>query len=51
LIQGCFWGAALSERIGLLDEERELIGPLLPTERGRGCRPVNDNRRFSEGMM
>lgn len=43
--------AALGERIGLLDEEWELIGPLLPTERGRGCRPAHDNRRFFEGMM
>ncbi|RYY05481.1 MAG: transposase [Alphaproteobacteria bacterium] len=28
-----------------------MIGPLLPTERGRGCRPTHDNRRFFEGMM
>jgi len=41
----------LGERIGLLDEEWELIGPLLPTKRGRGCRPAHDNRRFFEGMM
>ena len=41
----------MGERIGLLDEEWELIGPLLPTERGRGCRPAHDNRRFFEGMM
>jgi len=41
----------LGERIGLLDEEWELIGPLLPTERGRGCRAAHDNRRFFEGMM
>ena len=51
MIQGCFLEAALGERIGLLDEEWELIGPLLPTERGRGCRPAHDNRRFFEGMM
>ena len=30
MIQGCFLEAALGERIGLLDEEWELIGPLLP---------------------
>lgn len=41
----------MGERIGLLDGEWELIGPLLPTERGRGCRPAHDNRRFFEGMM
>ena len=28
-----------------------LIGPLLPAERGRGCRPAQDNRRYFEGMM
>jgi transposase len=43
--------AALGERIGVSDEEWELIGPLLPTERGRGCRPAQDNRRYFEGMM
>lgn len=44
-------GAALGERIGVSDEEWELIGPLLPPERGRGCRPAQDNRRYYEGMM
>jgi len=42
---------ALGERIGLSDEAWELIGPLLPPERGRGCRPAGDNRPFFEGMM
>jgi hypothetical protein len=51
LIQGCFLGAALGEGIGLSDEEWELIGTLLPSERGRGCRPAGDNRPFFEGMM
>lgn len=41
----------MGERIGLSDEEWALIGPLLPAERGRGCRPAQDNRRFFEGMM
>jgi transposase len=41
----------LGERIGLSDEEWSLIGPLLPAERGRGCRPAGDNRPFFEGMM
>ncbi|PAQ00657.1 MAG: transposase [Mesorhizobium sp.] len=43
--------AALGERIGVSDEEWALIGPLLPAERGRGCRPAQDNRRYFEGMM
>jgi len=43
--------AALGERIGVADEEWALIGPLLPPERGRGCRPAGDNRPFFEGMM
>jgi transposase len=43
--------AALGERIGLTDEEWGLIGPLLPPERGRGCRPAQDNRVYFEGMM
>lgn len=29
----------------------ERIGPLLPAERGRGCRPAGDNRRYFEGMV
>jgi len=35
----------------LSDEEWALIGPLLPPERGRGCRPAQDNRRSFEGMI
>ncbi len=41
----------MGERIGLSDEEWSLIGPLLPAERGRGCRPAGNNRPFFEGMM
>lgn len=41
----------MGERIGLSDGEWSLIGPLLPAERGRGCRPAGDNRPFFEGMM
>jgi transposase len=41
----------LGERIGLSDAEWALIGPLLPAERGRGCRPAGDNRPFFKGMM
>ena len=41
----------MGERIGLTDEEWAVIGPLLPAESGRGCRPAQDNRRYFEGMM
>jgi len=41
----------LGERVGVSDEEWALIGPLLPPEYGRGCRPAGDNRRYFEGMM
>jgi transposase len=41
----------LGERIGVSDDEWALIGPLLPAERGRGCRPAGDNRPYFEGMM
>jgi transposase len=51
LIQRCLLEAAVGERIGVSDEEWALIGPLLPAERGRGCRPAGDNRRYFEGMM
>jgi transposase len=51
LIQGWLLEVTLGERIGLCDDEWALIGPLLPAERGRGCRPAQDNRRYFEGMM
>ena len=35
----------------LSDAEWELIGPLLPSERGRWARPAGDNRRFLNGML
>ena len=35
----------------LTDEEWEVIGPLLPSERGRWARPSQDNRRFLNGML
>jgi len=41
----------LGERIGVSDEEWAIIGGLLPSERGRGCRPAQDNRLYFEGMM
>ncbi|WP_432421298.1 transposase [Mesorhizobium huakuii] len=49
--QGCLLEAALGERIGVSDEEWALIGPLLPAERGRGCRPAQENRRYFEGTI
>lgn len=51
MIQRCHLEAALGERIGLSDAEWEIVGALLPVERGRGCRPAQDNRRYFEGMM
>jgi transposase len=51
LIQGCLLEAALGEQIGVSYGEWALIGPLLPSERGRGCRPAGDNRPYFEGMM
>lgn len=41
----------MGERIGLRDDEWAIISELLPPERGRGCRPAQDNRRYFEGMM
>jgi len=41
----------LNERIGVTDAEWSVIGRLLPAERGRGCRPAQDNRRYFEGML
>lgn len=51
MIQGCHLEMALDETIGATDAEWALIGPLLPSETGRGCRPAGDNRRFFDGMM
>lgn len=38
-------------RYELSDEQWAVIEPFLPAERGRGCRPAHDNRRFFTGMM
>ena len=35
----------------LTDAEWELIGALLPSERGRKSRPALDNRRYLNGML
>ena len=45
-----FWGSVMG-RGDLSDAEWELIGPLLPPERGRWARPADDNRRFLNGML
>ena len=41
----------MGERVGLSDAEWAVIGPLLPSERGRWGRPAGDNRSYFEGMM
>jgi transposase len=38
-------------RVDILDEHWLIVEPFLPSERGRGCRPAHDNRRFFNGMM
>src|SRR5215218_10130371 len=35
----------------LTDAEWELVGPLLPPERGRPGRPGHDNRRILDGIL
>ena len=35
----------------LTDLEWTILGPLLPSERGRSCRPALDNRPFVNGML
>lgn len=35
----------------LTEAEWAIIEPLLPPERGRGCRPAHDNRPFVNGML
>ncbi len=35
----------------LSDEELDVIGGLLPPERGRWSRPAHNNRRFLNGML
>ena len=51
MIQRWLLEAALGERIGLSEAEWDIIGMLPPSERGRGCRPAQDNRLYFEGMM
>lgn len=38
-------------RRDLSDAEWELIGPLLPSERGQRARPASDNLRFLNDML
>jgi transposase len=39
------------DRGDLSDAEWVIVGPLLPSERGRWSRPAGDNRRFLNGML
>jgi transposase len=39
------------DRGDLSDAERELIGPLLPSESGRHARPSGDTRRYLNEML
>lgn len=39
------------DRGDLSDAEWDLIGPLLPSERGRWGRPAGNNRTFLNGML
>ena len=39
------------DRGDLSDAEREVVGPLLPSKRGRWGRPAGDNRRILDGML
>lgn len=41
----------MGERISVTDAEWAIIGPLLPSERGRWGRPAQDNRRYFEGIL
>jgi transposase len=42
---------SMSAQSDLAEEEWAAIGPLLPSERGRNCRPAHDNRQFLNGML
>lgn len=42
---------AALDRGDLSDAEWAIVGPLLPSERGRWSRPAGDNRRFLNGML
>ena len=41
----------MRDDIGLTDEQWSRIRSLLPSERGRRARPLNDNRRYLDGML
>ncbi|WP_413774624.1 transposase [Mesorhizobium sp. AR10] len=45
------FGGSVGRADWVSDEEWARIGPLLPAEWGRGCRPAQDNRRYFEGRM
>ena len=45
------WREGAWDRGDLSDAEWAIVGPLLPSERGRWSRPAGDNRRFLNGML
>lgn len=51
LIHSCSLRGVAVARGDLTDEEWDVIGRLLPAERGRKSRPAHDNRRFLNGML
>ena len=51
MIHVCFCGKTNVDRYEVTDEQWAVIGPFLPAEHGRGCRPAHDNRRVFNGMM
>ena len=51
MIQGFLLEEAALDRGDLSDAEWAIVGPLLPSERGRWSRPAGDNRRFLNGML
>lgn len=45
------FGGGIGRADRLSHEQRVLIGPLLPPQHGRGCRPVGHNRPYFEGPL
>jgi len=41
----------LAAQSDLTEDEWAIVGPILPSERGRNCRPALDNRQFLNGML
>jgi len=52
LLDHDFLPAIMVDRpVFLSDDAWEILAPLLPPERGRVCRPAQDNRRYFEAMV